>query len=82
MHRNGYKMVSHKLKNIFILWLESNKNNQIDLGKNMFCYYKNNYLYFVNYTKIINEKPTIEIIKKDFDNFLPNKIKNIILLNE
>jgi hypothetical protein len=78
MHRNGYNMVSHKLKNNFIQWLNGNKTNQIDLGKNMFCYYKNNYIYFVNYTKIIKNKPNKELLIKDFDNYLSPKIyKNI-----
>jgi len=78
MHRNGYHMVSHKLKNNFIKWLNGNKLNQIDLGKNMFCYYKNNYLYFVNYTKIINEKPEGKILFDCFDNYLSPKINTIL----
>jgi len=73
MHSNGYHMVSHKLINNFILWLNTNKNNQFELGKNMFCYYKNNYLHFINYTKILNEMPSKEILMKEFD--IPPKIK-------
>jgi tRNA(Ile)-lysidine synthetase-like protein len=78
MHRNGYNMVSHKLKNNFIQWLNGNKTNQIDLGKNMFCYYRNNYIYFVNYTKIIKNKPNKELLIKDFDNYLSPKIKALL----
>lgn len=77
MHRNGYHMVSHKLKKNLLLWLNSNKINQIDLGKNMFCYYRNNYIYFVNYMKIINDKPLQDKLLKEFDNYLAPKIKNI-----
>ena len=77
MHRNGYRMISHKLKNNFIDWLNGNKTNQIDMGKNMFCYYRNNYIYFVNYMKINNEKPLKDKLLKDFDNYLAPKIKNI-----
>jgi tRNA(Ile)-lysidine synthetase-like protein len=77
MHRNGYHMVSHKLKKNFIDWLNGNKINQIDLGKNMFCYNRNNYLYFINYMKINNEKPLKDKLLKDFDNYLAPKIRNI-----
>ena len=78
MHRNGYSMISHKLKNNFIQWLNGSKTNQIDLGKNMFCYYRNNYIYFVNYTKIIKNKPNKELLIKNFDNYLSPKIKTLL----
>jgi tRNA(Ile)-lysidine synthetase-like protein len=77
MHRNGYHMVSHKLKDNFIKWLKSIKSTQIDLGKNIFCYYRNNYLYFVNYTKIIKEQPKMSDLMVEFDNYIPPKIKNV-----
>jgi tRNA(Ile)-lysidine synthetase-like protein len=77
MHRNGYHMVSHKLKNNFIEWLKGKKITQMDLGKNIFCYYRNNYLYFVNYTKIIKEQPNRSDLLVEFDNYIPPKIKNI-----
>jgi hypothetical protein len=72
MHGNGYHMVSHKLVNNFIVWLNTSKNNQFELGKNMLCYYKNNYLHFINYTKILNEMPSKETLK-EID--IPPKIK-------
>ena len=80
MHSNGYNMVSHKLMNNYIIWLKGTKCNQIDLGKNIFSYYKNNYLYFINYTKIINKKPDINILIKDLS-YLPPKIKKLLHFN-
>jgi tRNA(Ile)-lysidine synthetase-like protein len=74
-HNKGYKMISHKLKNNFILWLKGNKQNQIDLGKDIFCYYKFNYLYFVNYTKIIKDKICFDKLFIMFDKYLPPKLK-------
>jgi tRNA(Ile)-lysidine synthetase-like protein len=80
MHSNGYHMVKKKARKHFIEWLSGNKDTQIDLDKNLFSFYnkKNNYLYFVNYTKIAKEISIINNINMIFDNMIPQKIKNLI----
>ena len=77
MHGYGYHMISKKSRKNLIRWLKGNKDTMIDLDKNVFCYYniKNNYLYFVNYTVIINENINKAKLLEIFDNIIPNKIK-------
>jgi tRNA(Ile)-lysidine synthase TilS/MesJ len=79
MHSNGYHMISNKSKKHFIEWLRI-RNSQIDLNNNMFCYYdpKTNYLYFVDYKRILNEKPEKDKLSIIFNNYLPQKLKNLI----
>lgn len=74
LHGCGYKMVSHKLLDLFTNWIKNPKTN-IELGKNMFCYYRKGYLYFIDYYKILKENPDKTILLTMFDNYLPKKLK-------
>jgi tRNA(Ile)-lysidine synthetase-like protein len=77
MHGYGYSMISHKSKNIFISWLYTPIENkrQLELSKHMFCYIHNNILYFVNYSKILQDKPNKMLLLEMLDNYLPMKLK-------
>lgn len=77
MHSNGYHMVSNKSIANFLLWLEGNKLCQLYLSKDVFCFYRNNNIYFVNYTKIINMKVSKKELFTMFGDYLPAKLKNI-----
>lgn len=76
MHSYGYHMISHKSKNNFMLWLQ-NPTNQFELGKHVFCYLYNDYLYFINYSKIVNDKPKKQVLLDMFDNYLSPKINKL-----
>jgi tRNA(Ile)-lysidine synthetase-like protein len=75
MHCNGYAMVSKKTLETFQSWYKGKKENQLQLSKDVFCYYRKNYLYLVNDTKIKKDKPSIETILEQFDQYIPKKIK-------
>ena len=79
MHGNGYRMISKKYRKNLIRCLKENKDTILDLDKNVFCYnnIKNNYLYFVNYTVIINEN----INKIELANFFDNMVIRVDFQN-
>jgi hypothetical protein len=79
MHSNQYKMVKRRSRDNFLLWLKGNKKKQIELDKNIFCYQHTDYLYFVNYTKILNNKPNKQLLIKMLDDYLPPKLSYNIL---
>ena len=79
MHNNGYHMVSNKSINNFLCWLDGEKTRQLYMSKDVFCFYRDNSIYFVNYTKINNMKVSKEKLLEMFDNYLPAKLK--LLLN-
>ena len=78
MHSNGYHMVSNKSINNFLSWLDSSKLSQLNLSKDIFCFYRNNNIYFVNYTKINNMKVSKNELYQMFNNYLPDKLRQIL----
>lgn len=74
MHNNGYPMVSHKTQVNFMQWLKGKKNKQFELSKHVFCYYRNNNIYFINYTKIINNPVDKQLLLEELDSYLPPKL--------
>lgn len=75
MHSNGYHMVSNKSIGNFLIWLNGSKTSQLYLSKDVFCFHKNNNIYFVNYTKIINMKISKNELFTMFGDYLPAKLK-------
>lgn len=75
MHKNKYHMISNKSCDELYKWLQTNKIKQKDISGDMFCYYTNNKLYFINFTLIKGSKDRMKCLYEMFnDNKLPPKI--------
>lgn len=72
MYENGYHMASKKTMNNLMKWLKDKKESQFQLNKDTFCFYRNEFIYFVNEIKIKNVNQDELFIQ--FDNYLPLKI--------
>ena len=65
-------MASKKTMNNLMKWLKDKKESQFQLNKDTFCFYRNEFIYFVNEIKIKNVNQDELFIQ--FDNYLPLKI--------
>ena len=79
MHSNGYHMVSKKSVDNLLIWLDGEKDNMIHISKDVFCYYNDNIIYIVNYTKIIDMKISKNTLYTMFNNYIPSKIQKTLL---
>jgi tRNA(Ile)-lysidine synthetase-like protein len=77
MHENGYKMASKKSIQNMMDWLQYHLHNQLQLSKDVLCFFRKGYVYLVNETKIKTEKPCLDLVKKELDDYLPNKLDNL-----
>lgn len=77
MHGNGYKMASKKSIVNITYWLKNihvNDTNQLQISKDVFCFYRKGYVYLVNESKIKKEM-CLDIVKRELDEYLPKKLK-------
>ena len=77
MHGNGYKMASKKSILNIKYWLQGLQNihdpPQLQISKDVFCFYRNGYVYLVNETKIKKEM-CLDKVKNELGEYLPKKL--------
>ena len=74
MHGNGYNMASKNSILNMKYWLQGTKHNQLQISKDVFCFYLNGYVYLVNETRIRNESPDMYLLKTQLGDYLPRKL--------